>query len=81
MVKPGVFELASVVEDASLSADDKLSSLSRLFLEQATCLQKCEKKLECASSERGIALIQRDAVRVDLEKQIAGKDRLEALCS
>lgn len=80
MVKPGVFELASVVEDASLSADDKLFSLSRLFLEQATCLQKCEKKLECASSERGIALIQRDAVRVDLEKQIAVKDRLEALC-
>lgn len=80
MVKPGVSELASVVDDASLSVEYKLSSVSTMFLAKASALQKCEKRVGDAEAQRGVALVQRDALRADLEKQQLLKDKLELLC-
>ena len=80
MGKPGASELASVVDDASSSAEAKLAALSKLFLDKASALRKCERRLEDAEAQRGVALVQRDATRNDMEKVLAVKDKLEVLC-
>lgn len=80
MGKPGASELASVVDDASSSTEAKLAALSKLFLDKASALHKCERRLEDAEAQRGVALVQRDATRNDMEKVLAVKDKLEVLC-
>lgn len=80
MGKPGASELASVVDDASSSTDAKLAALSKLFLDKASALRKLETRLEDAEAQRGVALVQRDATRNDMEKVQAVKDKLEVLC-
>ena len=80
MGKPGASELASVVDDASSSAEAKLAALSKLFLDKASALRTCERRLEDAEAQRGVALVQRDATRNDMEKVQAVKDKLEVLC-
>ena len=80
MGKPGASELASVVDDTSSSAEAKLAALSKLFLDKASALRTCERRLEDAEAQRGVALVQRDATRNDMEKVLAVKDKLEVLC-
>jgi chromosome segregation ATPase len=80
MVKPGASELAAVMDDPSSSPDAKLAAVSKLFLDKASAMHKCAKKLEDAEAQRGVALVQRDATRRDMEKVIAVKEKLEVLC-